>query len=258
MIVSNILTDTEIKKATPKDKKYYLNDGLGLRLKVTPNNEKIWCFRFNMNNKSYETTFKSYPSVSLQEARKKRTEYRKLIDDKINPINHFKELNQKKILDNNSNLQNIFNEWLETEKTKSGLKQWEWKKLRIQKDFIEPIGENKNIKDIKIEDVKRVLSNKSKNAPVTAEKLYPYIKGIFSYAKSNGYIQVNILSDIQRNHIIGTIAPQPTNYPKITDTNILKELVNKIYNYQGHYSIKNALKLVLHIPLRAENLCIPI
>ena len=27
MIVSNILTDTEIKKATPRDKKYYLNDG---------------------------------------------------------------------------------------------------------------------------------------------------------------------------------------------------------------------------------------
>ena len=85
--------------------------------------------------------------------------------------------------------------------------------------------------------------------------MYPYIKGIFSYAKSNGYIQVNILSDIQKNHIIGTIAPQPTNYPKITDINILKELVNKIYNYQGHYSIRNALKLVIHLPVRAENLC---
>ena len=255
MKVSNILTDTEIKKATPKDKKYYLNDGDGLRLKVTPTNQKIWCFRFNMNNKSYETTFKSYPTVSLKDVRTKRNEYKSLILQGINPVHHFREINQQKILDDNSNLQNIFNEWLETEKTKSGLKQWEWKKLRIQKDFIEPIGKSKNIKDIKIEDVKRVLSIKSKNAPVTADKLYPYIKGIFSYAKANDYIQVNILSDIHKNHIIGTIAPQPTNYPKITDTNILKELVNKIYNYQGHYSIKNALKLVLHIPLRAENLC---
>jgi len=46
MIVSNILTDFKVKNATPRDKKYYLNDGLGLRLKVTPNNQKIWCFRF--------------------------------------------------------------------------------------------------------------------------------------------------------------------------------------------------------------------
>ncbi len=43
--------------------------------------------------------------------------------------------------------------------------------------------------------------------------------------------------------------------PKITDINILKTLVNQIYNYEGNYNIKNALKLVLHIPLRAENLC---
>ena len=30
MIVSNILTDFKVKNATPRDKKYYLNDGLGL------------------------------------------------------------------------------------------------------------------------------------------------------------------------------------------------------------------------------------
>lgn len=255
MIVSNILTDVEIKKATPRDKKYYLNDGLGLRLKVTPNNQKIWCFRFKLHNKSYETTFQSYPLVSLKVAREKRNEYRALLVDGINPINHFRELNQKKILEDNSNLQNIFNEWLETERTKSGLKQYEWKKLRLTKDFINPIGKNKNIKDIKIDDIKKVLSNKSKTAPVTADKLFSYIKGIFSYAKANNYIQINILSDINKNHIIGTIAPQVLNYPKITDTNILKELTNKIYNYQGHYSITNALKLVLHLPLRADNLC---
>jgi integrase len=43
--------------------------------------------------------------------------------------------------------------------------------------------------------------------------------------------------------------------PKITDLEILKELVNAIYNYNGGYSLRNALKFVLHVPLRAENLC---
>ena len=249
-------TDLEIKNAKVKDdgRNNYLNFGAGLYLLISEK-YKNWIFRYTFEKKRFTTSFGSYPKVSLVGAKNRRDVYNQILGTGINPKAFFDNLKEKEILEDNSNLQNIFNEWLDTEKSKTGLKQWEWKKLRIQKDFIEQIGANKNIKDIKIEDVKRVLSDKSKNAPVTAEKLYPYIKGIFSYAKSNGYIQVNILSDIQRNHIIGTIAPQPTNYPKITDINILKELVNKIYNYQGHYSIKNALKLVLHIPLRAENLC---
>ena len=252
----NQITDLKIKNAKVKEdgSNNYLNFGAGLYLLVSEK-YKNWIFRYTFEKKRFTTSFGSYPKVTLVEAKNQRDVYKQILGTGINPKAFFDNLKEKEFLEDNSSLQNIFNEWLETEKSKSGLKQWEWKKLRIQKDFIEQIGENKNIKDIKIEDVKRVLSDKSKNAPVTAEKLYPYIKGIFSYAKSNGYIQVNILSDIQRNHIIGTIAPQPTNYPKITDTNILKELVNKIYNYQGHYSIRNALKLVLHIPLRAENLC---
>ena len=251
----NQITDLKIKNAKAKeDGSNSLNFGAGLYLLISEK-YKNWIFRYTFEKKRFTTSFGSYPKVSLVEAKNHRDVYNQILGTGINPKAFFDNLKEKEFLEDNSNLQNIFNEWLDTEKSKTGLKQYEWKKLRIQKDFIEQIGENKNIKDIKIEDVKRVLSDKSKNAPVTAEKLYPYIKGIFSYAKSNGYIQVNILSDIQRNHIIGTIAPQPTNYPKITDTNILKELVNKIYNYQGHYSIKNALKLVLHIPLRAENLC---
>jgi len=43
-------------------------------------------------------------------------------------------------------------------------------------------------------------------------------------------------------------------HPKLTEPTDLKELINKIYNYQGHYSTKNALKFALHIPLRANNL----
>ena len=129
----NILTDKTIKANKPKDKKYYLNDGDGLYLLITPNNYKIWVFRFMLNSKRYETTFKNYPSVSLSEARKKKDDYRKLINDKINPIHHFRELNKKQIIEDNSNLQNVFNEWLENQKANSGLIQFEWKKQRIYK-----------------------------------------------------------------------------------------------------------------------------
>ena len=212
----NILTDKTIKANKPKDKKYYLNDGDGLYLLITPNNYKIWVFRFMLNSKRYETTFKSYPSVSLSEARKKRDDYRKLIDDKINPIHHFRELNKKQIIENKSNLQNIFNEWLENQKTNSGLNQWEWKKQRIYKDVILPLGIDTNINDVTIDDIKKVLNAKSKEAPSTAKKLFNYLENILSYAISHNYLKSNVLANVDKYHILENKPQRAKNHPQIT------------------------------------------
>ena len=40
------LTDTEIRKAKPKEKEYPLSDGNGLILRVKPNGSKIWLFNY--------------------------------------------------------------------------------------------------------------------------------------------------------------------------------------------------------------------
>ena len=250
----NILTDKTIKANKPKDKKYYLNDGDGLYLLITPNNYKIWVFRFMLNSKRYETTFKSYPSVSLSEARKKRTEYRKLTDDKINPIQHFRELNKKQVIEDKSNLQNIFNEWLDNQKANSGLNQWEWKKQRIYKDVILPLGIDTNINDVTIDDIKKVLNAKSKEAPSTAKKLFNYLENILSYAISHNYLKSNVLSNVDKYHILENKPQRAKNHPQITNQEYFKELVNSIYSYDKNLTVKNALKLVINVPLRAENL----
>ena len=155
-----------------------------------------------MQSKRYETTFKNYPSVSLKKAREKKDDYRKLINDKINPIHHFRELNKKQVIEDKSNLQNIFNEWLENQKANSGLIQFEWKKLRIYKDVILPLGIDTNINDVTIEDIKRVLNAKSKEAPSTAKKLFNYLENILSYAMSHSYLKSNVLSNVDKYHIL--------------------------------------------------------
>ena len=71
----NILKDKEIKEAKAKEKLYFFNDGGGLRLAVKPNGTKLWEFRFTINSKRNVTTFKTYPTVTLEQARKKRDEY---------------------------------------------------------------------------------------------------------------------------------------------------------------------------------------
>ena len=79
MAQMELLQDIQIRKAKGQDNIYYLNDGGGLRLKITPTNSKIWEFRYTFNGKSRKTTFKTYPTVTLKEARTKRQEYQTLI-----------------------------------------------------------------------------------------------------------------------------------------------------------------------------------
>ena len=86
-----------------------------------------------------------------------------------------------------------------------------------------------------------------------ATNIFTYLDNLFRYAVLKNYCERNILADIRKSDII---KPKPVkHFSKITDINILKELVESIYNYNGSHSLRNVLKLVLHVPLRAENLC---
>ena len=248
----NLLQDIQVKQAKPKEKAYYLFDGLGLYLEVTPNNSKNWKFRYTFNKKRKLTSFQSYPKVSLQQARKKRDEYNNLLFENIDPIQYYKEQKEIKHIEDKSDFKNIFYEWWNNEKDKSQDTQHQWKRIRFEKDILPFIGDIK-IKDIKLQDIVKVLTDKAKTSSETANRLFAYLKSIYSYAMLHGYIERNILMEINKSHFLTT--QKVKHIPKITDEENLKDLINAIYNYQGMHSIKNALKFVLHIPLRASNLC---
>jgi integrase len=97
------------------------------------------------------------------------------------------------------------------------------------------------------------LKEKEKAAPNIASKMYGYLKSLFSFATLRGYCERNLLADINKSHVLNKRVTK--HMAKITDREIFKELINAIYEYEGTHSIRNALKIVLHIPLRADNLC---
>ena len=59
ILIINLLKDIEVKSSKIKDNDYFLNDGGGLRLKVTTTGKKIWQFRYTFNNKRKLTSFKT-------------------------------------------------------------------------------------------------------------------------------------------------------------------------------------------------------
>ena len=249
-----LLQDTEIKKAKAKEKEYFLNDGGGLRISIKPSGHKNWEYRYTINGKRKKTTFKSYPIVSLVEARLKRQEYEKLIYNGIDPIEHFKAIKEDNIIDNQGMFLIVADEWLdrESKKTKENT---HLTKVRIFENDIKPFLKNKHIRDVTKDDILKIIKIKEIQAPNVASKIFIFFKSLFNYAIFKGYITQNIFENTKAEKEYYIEKQKVKHFSKITNEEILKELANDIYNYGGMHSIRNALRFVLHIPLRADNLC---
>ncbi|MDD2385031.1 MAG: integrase arm-type DNA-binding domain-containing protein [Sulfurospirillaceae bacterium] len=252
-INTSLLTDKEIKSFNSERKSYTKPDTNGLRILIQPDGRKIWEFVYLSPTlrKRRKTTFGTYPKTSLKEARNKRETYAKLISQGIDPIDEKKEvkIEEKRTLE--SSFSNVVNLWLNAQESRLGKETFKRKKALFE-NFVVPVFRDRSIADITHKELTTILEVKAQQHPETARRLFANFDDLWRYACSREYCNINITANIHRRSTL----PQPKikHYPKITDPIILKELVKAIYSYGGHYSSKNALKLVLHVPLRASNL----
>jgi hypothetical protein len=86
MAGEKLLTDAQCKAARPKQKIYYLNDGNGLRLRVSPNGSRAWLLRYRFGGKERTVSLGSYPTISLTIARAKAIEARQLVATNQDPV----------------------------------------------------------------------------------------------------------------------------------------------------------------------------
>jgi hypothetical protein len=67
------LTDTQPRKAKPRDKPYKLADGGGMHLLVNPDGSKYWRMGYRFAGTERLLQFRKYPQISLAGARKARS-----------------------------------------------------------------------------------------------------------------------------------------------------------------------------------------
>lgn len=107
------LTDLEIRRSKSREKPYTLNDGNGLSLLIEPNGSKGWRFRYRFDGKPKMLSLGTYPTISLNEARQKRDEARKLVAAAINPSDVRKRDKQERINEISNTFEAIAREWYE-------------------------------------------------------------------------------------------------------------------------------------------------
>lgn len=266
------LTDTKIKNLKPKGKDYALTDGNGLQILIKSDKKKKWEFIYSSptqytndgKKRRRKTTFGYYPNTSLATARNRTNEYLDLISKGIDPIDNKQEEKQELMKKENSNFKHIAEQWLEFEEQRMTPRAFKRKKSIVVNDAY-PYLQNKSIEDISHQEIIKVLKERlnknihsakdNENPPdgiETTNKLYNHLNTIFKYAITLGYAEKNPFDNILKELIIPKA--DTTHYAKITENDELKNLINDIYNYNGHFSTVNSLKLGIHLPLRASNL----
>lgn len=261
------LCDTEIKNAKSKDKKYTLSDGNGLQLLIKPDGKKIWEVRYTLNGKPKATTIGNYPLVTLAEARERRNTFKAKIANGIDPIQEKKQIKaliEEKKLENEALhsgqfhlvaygwLDTLTNDETTTKKRRRAFERDIFPSL-CEYDKQHAIVSSRHINTITHGELLRIINEKEKTAAETARRLLADCNRLWLYAISHGHASFNITTNISKKDALKK--PVKNHYPKITDKKILGELLRAIDEYKGSVIVRNVLRLVSIIPLRADNLC---
>ena len=187
------LTDTEIKKAKPKEKEYNLCDGDGLSLRIKPNGSKLWIFNYVRPILKTRTNLGlgAYPVISLVEARKEKDDCLKLLAKNIDPKVHREEFEQNQLM----NTQNTFEKVAELWKDKKSSEILEktlnkyWRNLELH---LFPLLGKYPIKDLRpqlvIPILQQIAIHKSCNI---VHRLCEHLNSILNFAWNLGLIESN-------------------------------------------------------------------
>lgn len=195
---TNPLTDTEVKKAKPKEKEYNLADGNGLYLRVKPNGSKLWLFNYTRpyTKKRANMGLGQYPALSLAKAREAKRENLELLSGNIDPGTHRIEQIRQRGEANKNTLERVAHSWFQVKKSKVTNDYGEdiYRSLTLH---IFPMLGTVPINEIKaITTIETLRPIAAKGSLETVKRLCQRLNEIMRYAVNTGLIDANSLSGI--------------------------------------------------------------
>jgi integrase len=195
---SEALTVTQVKNAKPEEKPYKLFDGGGLYLEVAPTGSRIWRLKYRQaNGKENRLTFGPYPEITLQEAREKRVEARRLILGGVDPAEQRKAAKRRAFEEAANTFEKIAREWHAnkvptwSDRTAKNMIQ------RLEADIIPEIGD-RPINDLKHRDIIATLRKiEQRGAAEIAHRMKAVCSQVFSYAIQCGVTDRNLVVDMK-------------------------------------------------------------
>lgn len=238
-----------IKKAKPREKVYSLGDGNGLSLIVEPNGSKGWRFRYQFNGKSKMISLGIYPVITLNEAREKRDNARKLVANGTDPSEARKAERDRDSGKSDSTFKKITLEWFNGRKDRWSEGYRDDMMEAFENDVFPYIGD-RPIAEIKPLELLELLSIMEKRGVTEKlKKVRQRCGEVWKYAIITGRAEYNPAPDLAS----AFIPHQRENYPYLL-ADELPEFLSSVDKYQGSQIVRTALNILMLTGLRPGEL----
>lgn len=189
------LTDLQIKKLKPLEKRYEVADGSGLFIRVMPTGHKSWVlrYRFGSEKKPRRLTFGGYPDISLAKVHELHAKALQDIEIGIDPGQQKQEASAKYKAE--PAFKDLLFEFWDKELSKSPTAK---DRLRlVEKDAL-PLWSTRKVSSIKRRDAVLLLDEVRKRAPITANRLQGVLVRMFNFACERGILDNSPLVGMKR------------------------------------------------------------
>ena len=232
-----MLTDAQVRKIKPIDKKKRYSDEKGLYLEVTPSGGKFWRLKYRFNGRESTLTIGSYPEVSLAQARRTRDEARIQLYNNIDP-NAIKNDRLQQI--NKSTLfKTLVMEWMEDRKAVISEGTYQRDLTVFEKDLFPVLG-NLPIDQIKGTDILACAKKiEARGAQEMAKRSIPLTGRIFRFAIRKGLIEHDPTP-----HLHEALKPRKVKHMARLDISEFPPFLERMDRYHGNILVKTALQVM--------------
>lgn len=232
-----MLTDAQVRKIKPIDKKKRYSDEKGLYLEITPSGGRFWRLKYRFNGRESTLTIGSYPEVSLAQARRVRDEARIQLYNNIDP-NAAKNQRLDKT-DKNKLFKVLAMEWMQDRKDAITEGTYLRDLSVFEKDLFPALGDMP-IDQIKGKDVLACAKKiEERGALEMAKRSIPLTGRIFRYA-----IRKGIIENDPTPHLQEALKPRKVKHMARLDISEFPPFLERMDRYHGSILVKTALQLM--------------
>lgn len=232
-----MLTDAQVRKIKPLDKKKRYSDEKGLYLEVTPAGGRFWRIKYRFNNRESTLTIGSYPEISLAQARRARDEARIQLYNNIDPNAVKNERLQQ--LDESTLFKVLAMEWMDDRKAVIKEATYLRDLSVFEKDLFPDLGDMP-IDQIKGKDVLACAKKiEARGAQEMAKRSIPLAGRIFRFA-----IRKGIIENDPTPHLGEALKPRKVKNMARIDISEFPAFLERMDRYHGSPIIRSALQLM--------------
>lgn len=246
-----MLTDLVVRNAKAKAKQYKLSDGHRLYLLVTPSGGKLWRMNYTFDGLHKSLAFGQYPLVSLTEAREKRDDARKLLDDGRDPVVVKRLKAEEQIEAHRNTFKKVAREWHATVKSQWARRHADDILRSLERDVFPAIGALP-ISEITPPTIMKALRLiEDRGAIETAKRTRQRISAVFVFAIAEGIAEKDPSEKLG-----GALKPMPRRgrQPAITNLILLRKMLSEAEDDFARPVTRLALRLLALTAVRPSEL----